>query len=602
MIKESAREKKPAPRFGREVFWGGFKIIAKYLAPHRREVLALVVFSLISALAEAFVPYLAGRVFDAIITVAREPAAALKTAGMVVALWFVLKAITDLADWRISSGESQLEIELHNEYIAAGFSRFLLMPMTFHKTRKHGEIGERIDRAASWLSNIVGNVLVRLAPRFSSVIIAIIITFFINVYLALILLAAVALYSIILLGSVGELAFLQRKVHRAYSKAYGQAYDFLDNVQEIKQATAENFESRRLKKSFIGVAGSLALNLRLIFRRLDLFQRVIVSLTQLAIFAASIFMVKEKIITPGELVAFNGYAAMLFGPFVILGHNWNVMQNGLTALVQAEKILSSPTEVYLPPNAVIVPDIKGEVIFKNVYFGHGGRKAVLRGVSFEVKPGEVVALVGESGVGKTTLIEMILGFHFPQKGRVLVDGRDIRTLDLRSWREKIATVPQEISLFNDTILANIRYGSFGADEQKVRRAAAEANADEFIESFPKKYRQIVGWRGVKLSTGQKQRIAIARALLRNPRILILDEPTSALDAKAEAKIKESFEKLMRGRTTFIIAHRLSTVQRADKIIVLDKGTVAEVGAHEELLARGGIYRHLHDLQFSKVKS
>lgn len=589
---------KPVRGLTKEVFWGGFKIIAKHLAPHKREVLALVVFSLISALAEAFVPYLAGKVFDAIIKVAREPVAAIRTAGIVVALWFALRAVTDLADWRISSGESQMEIELHNEYIAAGFGRFLLMPMSFHKTRKHGEIGERIDRAASWLSNIVGNVLIRLAPRFSSVVIAIIITFFINVYLALILLIAVVLYSVILLGSVGELAFLQRRMHRAYSKAYGQAYDFLDNVQEIKQATAEDFESRRLKRSFIGVAGRLALNLRLIFRRLDLFQRVIVSLTQLAIFAASIFMVKEKIITPGELVAFNGYAAMLFGPFVILGHNWNVVQNGLTALVQAEKILSSPTETYLPPNAVIVSQIKGEVVFKNVFFGHGGRKMVLKSVSFEVKPGEVVALVGESGVGKTTLIEMILGFHFPQKGRVLVDGHDLRTLDLRSWREKIAAVPQEISLFNDTVAMNIKYGSFGAGEKAVRQAAIEAHADDFIQAFPKKYRQIVGWRGVKLSAGQKQRIAIARALLRDPRILILDEPTSALDAKSEAIIKESLEKLMKGRTTFIIAHRLSTVQKADKIIVLDKGTIAETGTHEELLARGGIYRRLYELQFS----
>ena len=222
----------------------------------------------------------------------------------------------------------------------------------------------------------------------------------------------------------------------------------------------------------------------------------------------------------------------------------------------------------------------------------------MKNVSFTVKPGEVVALVGESGVGKTTLIELILAFHFPTRGKIFIDGHDIRSLDLKNYRSKIATVPQEISLFNDTVLMNIRYGNFGASDVKARRAAEEAHAAEFIESFPKKYRQLVGWRGVKLSTGQKQRIAIARAILRDPRILILDEPTSALDAKSEEVIKASLAKLMRGRTTFIIAHRLSTVQHADKIIVLDKGTIAEVGRHEELLQRGGIYRRLYDIQFS----
>lgn len=597
MQEKKAAKKSPAKTLTKEVFWGGVKIVTKYLAPHKREVLILMIFSLVSAFAEAFVPYLAGRVFDAIIKVARDPGVALVTIGLTIAVWYVLKLITDMADWKISGGKEKLGVEVYGEYIANAFGRLLLMPMSFHKTRKHGEIGERIERAGGRLSSIVESVLIDLSPRFFSVIIALVITFFINVYLALILLAAVALYVVILWNSVGGLTFLQRHMHKAWSRAFGYAYDSLDNIQEIKQASAEEFETRRLNRSFMSVAVRIWLDMNRIFRKLDFSQRVIVSFTQLTIFAVSVFLVRDKIISPGELVTFNGYAAMLFGPFVALGHNWNTVQNGFAALVQSEKVLALPVEVYAPKNAVVVREIKGGIAFKNVSFSHTKGKSMLKDISFEARSGEIIALVGESGVGKTTLIELILGFHFPDKGRILIDGHDIKTLDLKNYRAKIATVPQEVSLFNDTVLMNIRYGSFGASEKEVRRAAEEAHADEFIESFPKKYKQLVGWRGVKLSTGQKQRIAIARAILRNPSILILDEPTSALDAKSEAIIKESLEKLMRGRTTFIIAHRLSTVQRADKIIVLDKGMIAEAGRHDELLAKGRLYKQLYDLQF-----
>lgn len=585
----------------REIFWGGLQIIVQYLAPHRRELFILTGFSVASALTEAFVPYLAGRVFDAIISVATQPTRSLAVIGGTVAVWYGLKFVTDIADWQISSREDRLGARLESEYIAAGFSKLMLMPMSFHRAKKHGEVGERITRGASWLDNIVSNVLIDLTPRFLSVITALVITFFINPLLAAVLLAAVLLYAFILSRSVGDLAFLQRRTRRAYELAYGHTYDVLENIQEIKQATAEEFEARRIHRRFVTVAARLWLDMHRVFQRLDFSQRVIVSLTQLVIFVTSIFLVRSGGMTPGELVMFNGYAAMLFGPFAVLGRNWNIIQNGLVAVVRAEKILALPTERYVPENAVILPDIRGKIACEEVSFAHRKGAEILRDVSFSVQPGETVALVGESGVGKTTLIELILGFHFPEAGRILIDGHDIRTLDLKGYRQQIAVVPQEPSLFNDTIAMNIRYGSFGADDAAVLRAAREAHAADFIESFPEKYKQLVGWRGVKLSTGQKQRIAIARAILRNPKILILDEPTSALDAKSEELLKESLGRLMQGRTTFIIAHRLSTVRRADRIIVLDKGTIAEVGTHSELLAKGGIYKELYDLQFAEKR-
>jgi ABC-type multidrug transport system fused ATPase/permease subunit len=206
-------------------------------------------------------------------------------------------------------------------------------------------------------------------------------------------------------------------------------------------------------------------------------------------------------------------------------------------------------------------------------------------------------LVGESGVGKSTTISLISGYYFPTQGNVLIDGIDTRKLNLTTLRQQIAVVPQEVALFNDTLLANIRYGSFGASHENVVRVAREAHMEEFISGLPHGYETIVGERGIKLSVGQKQRVAIARAILRNPAILILDEPTSALDAHTEQIVTEALEKLMRGKTTFIIAHRLSTVRKADVVLVFQKGKIVEKGTHNELVAKeGGVYRRLYDYQ------
>ena len=581
----------------RQVFFDGAKAIAGYLRPHKKMLSLLIVFGLLNAAAQAFVPLVAGKIFDAIIGIAKDPSTAIMPIFVLIGIWVALQLASNAVSWWTGYHNDRLSTLVYSEYVANGFGKVLDMSFSFHTSQKQGDVSDRISRAATWLDNIVSNVLLTLLPNFLSIVIALVITFFINVKLMLVLIAAIVIYVVILWQSVPALSGLQQRVNRAWNRAFGDAHDALGNLKEVKQATTETLEKKKLHKNFIDRAAEFWVEMNTIFQRLNFSQKVLVTLTQFSIFALSVFFVRNGTITPGGLVAFNGYAAMILGPFVILGQNWQTIQSGLVSIVGAETMLASPAEAYHPKNAVAPKKLGGNVVFENVSFAYPKGKPVIKDISFEIKPGQKVALVGESGVGKTTIIDLLSGFYFPQKGKISIDGTDIRRMDLTAYRSRIGVVPQEAALFNDTVESNIRYGNRGNSREEMVRAAQEAHAHEFIEGFPKKYKQIVGWRGIKLSIGQKQRIALARAFLRGPDILILDEPTSALDAKSEHLIKESLGKLMQGRTTFIIAHRLSTVREADIILVFKEGRVVERGTHAELIAiPGGVYRSLHEFQ------
>lgn len=585
----------------RDTFFSGARIIARQLRPYKSMLIWLSVFGLLNATANAFVPLVSGKIFDAIIKISQNHSAILMPFIWLLVVWTVLQVISNVISWWSGFQNDRLSTVLNAEYTAEGFARLFEMPLSFHTTQKQGDTSDRIQRAANWMDQIVGNVLLSLLPNFLSIGVALIITYFINWQLTLVLLAAIVIYAFILWGAVPQLSGLQKRMHRAWNRAYGDAHDALGNVREIKQAATESQERKKIRRNFIDRAAQFWVDLNTIFARLTFAQKMLVSLTQLSIFIISIFFVRNGTLTPGGLVAFNGYAAMILGPFVQLGQQWQVIQNGFVAIVRADKMLAMPVENYMPTGGVSPAKLAGDVEFRDVRFAYKSNNETLKGISFHARPGQKIALVGESGVGKTTIMDLLSGFYFPQHGKIFVDGVDIKKMNLRNYRSRIGTVPQEPALFNDTIEANIRYGNPGKSYDEMVAACRDAYAQNFIEAFPKKYKTVVGWRGVKLSIGQKQRIALARAFLRAPDILVLDEPTSALDAKSEHLIKSSFEKLMRGRTTFIIAHRLSTVREADLILVLKNGEIVEQGDHTELMKLpGGVYRGLYEMQTGLV--
>jgi subfamily B ATP-binding cassette protein MsbA len=310
-------------------------------------------------------------------------------------------------------------------------------------------------------------------------------------------------------------------------------------------------------------------------------------------------------LTAGQLIAFLFYAVMLTGPLSGFAGLYGQVQSALGATERVFDLLDTQPEIVDAPDAVPLPPITGHVVLDDVSFDYDPRQPVLRHVTLEAKPGEVVALVGPSGVGKTTLVNLIPRFYDPSSGVIAIDGHDVRWVTLQSMRDQIGIVPQETLLFSDTIANNIRYGKLDATQAEIEAAAEAANAHDFIVGeLPDGYDTPVGERGIKLSGGQRQRVAIARAILKNPRILILDEATSSLDTESEQLVQEALERLMRpgagggSRTTFVIAHRLSTITNADRIVVLQDGRVAEQGRHAELLAdEDSLYRYYHALQF-----
>ena len=313
------------------------------------------------------------------------------------------------------------------------------------------------------------------------------------------------------------------------------------------------------------------------------------------------YFVLQGQLTVGELLVVMSYVGMVYQPLEQISTTVGSLQEQLVSIGIAFGLLDAEQQVADLPGAHELTSARGRITFDHVSFNYAGRRETLKNITFDVPDGHVVAIVGPTGAGKTTLVSLIPRFYDPTDGRILLDGTDVRDLTLKSLRQQVSLVLQEPLLFATSISDNIRYGRLDATQEEIVEAAKAANVHEFIGALPKQYDTVLGERGVQLSGGERQRISIARAFLKNAPILILDEPTSSVDSKTEGVILDALDHLMVGRTTFIVAHRLSTVRHADLIVVLNHGEIAEMGTHQDLLERGGLYRQLHDIQSGVIR-
>lgn len=559
----------------------------RYVTPYRRRLaIALFCLAVGSSLGLVY-PSFFGDVIDAAFT--DKDVGELNRSTLLLVAIFAIQAVFVffrhyLMTWVGLRVVVDLRVQVYEHLVA--------MSQSYFHHKRTGELLSRMGDDVGQLQNTVSQDLSLALRHLVTLVGGIAILVWTNPFLSAVMLAVVPPMSLMTVWLGRRIRGLSRRAQDRLAEANGGLQEGLAGIETVQAFTRESYETQRYR-GWILEAFVMFVR-RTIARAWFMSMASFLAFTTLAgIFWQGGRMVAAGEISAGDLTEFMLYTMLVAGAVAGMSGVWSSFQLALGASARIFEILDTPAEIADAPGALTLDSVQGELAFEDVSFSYADRDAmVIRDVSLRVAPGQVCALVGASGSGKTTLGRLLLRFYDPQDGRITLDGHDLRELSLASLRDQMALVSQDPVLFSGSIRDNIRYGRLGATDAEVEAAARAANAHDFVVAFPEGYDTRVGERGVQLSGGQRQRVSIARAILRDPPVLILDEATSALDAESEHLVQEALEALQRDRTTLVIAHRLSTIRHADVIVVLDGGRVVERGTHDELLAAGGAYAKL----------
>ncbi len=559
------------------------RFLISLLEPYKKTIIWCSLLAIASSGFSLLSPIALGNAIDA----ASRKETVLIIAGNLAA-WLLLGHLATRLRGYLNREGSDIAYESVTAYKLETVAALIRKPLSFHYGKRGNDVAERLSKFENELINVVSGVIFDLGP--TSLTIALILGYlaWLDWKIALLLglsIAGVVFEKIRTLPAAMKSQTAWRAADREVSST---AWDAIKNILVVKSTSSEARLSSRFETLRVALMKTVRFDSEL-DERMHNRQNLIIQTGSALVLGVALLNVRAGTFTAGQFTAISAYALTVFGHVSWIQWQMRNLTRAAANHKEMQKIMDEPGEAYDTGRSI---DIQGGLEFRNVRYRYREDVPVLEDISFVVKPGERVALVGESGEGKTTLIDLIGRYHLPQSGTILYDGIDASEVNLRSLRSQIGLVPQDLPMLHESIGENIRYGRPDANDDELKEAARRARLEPFIASLPDGYDTLVGERGMKLSGGQRQRIALARAFLRNPKILILDEPTSNLDSKTEEEIQRSLETLMEGRTTFVIAHRLRTVRDADRILVIKGGRVAEQGRHEELVSKNGAYAAL----------
>ena len=565
-----------------------------YIKPHIGRLIEAIICIIIAAGANLYLPWIIKDMIDKVL--AEKDMQMLNVISIGIVVTFFIRGIFYYGQSYLVSFVGQRVIIDVRDVL---FKKFQRLPLSYFDRHQTGEIMSYITNDVAALQNALVDRLIELVTESSIFIGSLVMMVLLDWKLSLLTLITVPL--------VGQaMKIFGRKLKSSGTVIQERLADITATMQEsiaavrvVKSFGREDFEIERFHRQN-------ELNFRAEMKNNQLMSLLTPTVEFLAALAVTVIVwfggyeVVNGVITAGALVAFLTYAVNLANPVKRISRVYGAIQKAMAGADRVFAIMDLPETIANRPDAKELPPVKGEVVFDDVTFAYKEGANALSHVSLAASPGQMVAFVGPSGAGKSTIANLIPRFYDVSSGAIRIDGYDVREVTMESLRRQIGIVPQETMLFSTSVRENIRYGRLNATEEEIVQAAKDANAHDFIMALPEGYDTKIGERGLNLSGGQRQRIANARAILKDPRILILDEATSALDTESEKIVQAALDRLMVGRTSFVIAHRLSTVFNADQIYVIDGGRIHEHGTHEELLASGGLYSNLYNIQFSKT--
>jgi ATP-binding cassette subfamily B protein len=476
------------------------------------------------------------------------------------------------------------------------YSRVQRLSLSYHDHKQTGDLISRVTTDIDAIQSFIASGLLGALINSLTLVGMVAVMFYINWRFTLIALSVAPVLFAVVYTYTRRIKKAAREVRKKEGEIVSVIQEVLTSIRVVKAFAREEYEQRRLEEESLESV-EIALRARSLKAKLSPLVEIIVAIGTSLVLWFGAHMVLDGGLSSGSLIVFIFYLGKMYKPMQELSKMTDAYSKATVGYERIREVLETAREVKDLPGARPAPRFKGQIEFEKVQFGYEPGSPILRDVSFRIQPGQVAALIGPTGAGKTSIISLIPRFYDPGAGQVRIDGQDIRRFTQQSLRQQISLVMQETVLFHAPVWNNIAYGKPGATRSEILRAAELANATEFIEKMPEGYNTMIGERGVTLSGGQRQRIAIARAVIRNTPILILDEPSSGLDAAAEKLVFEALNRLMEGKTSIVIAHRLSTIRRADIIFVVKNGAIVESGRHEELLRSGGLYSEFYELQF-----